>query len=216
MPIQTWADVQAAIPFRLNRPTLPTDFVLEMLYERIGYFGPLCFQPSEVTNTDIVTAPGVQFYALPSGTQKVTFVRVLYNGVWIPVSMPNSYNEILEADVLQPPFTSLPVTMCRVYGTQIRLFPTPDGQYPVELTLMQTPPAPTQDTDETNVWVADSLMRALLINATCAEICREYLDISVPNSPRIAAYDANTADLLDKVQTQAHALGGPSFLKQYI
>lgn len=212
----SWSDLQSAITFRLNRPNLPTDFVLEMLYEQIGYFGPTLFQPAEVTDTSITTSPGVQFYALPSGCQKVTYVRVLYNGVWIPVGIADSYNEILAADVLQPPFTSLPVTLCRVYGTNIRFFPTPNGQYPVELTMMQTPPAPTDDTDETNVWVADLLMRRLLINATCAEICREYLNISVANSPRIAVFDQNTQACIRQLQNQAHALGGPSFLKQWL
>jgi hypothetical protein len=208
-----WGQLQSAIGFRLNRDDLPADFVLEMLKERIDFYGPQIFTPASVTNYDIVTQPGQQFYTLPAGVQSVTYVRVLYNGVWIVVPMVD-YETILVADALQPPFTSLPVSMCAVYGNQIRIFPTPNQQYPVELTMMQTIAAPTDDSDSTNFWCNDG--RILLINATCAEICAEYTDIAVPNSPRIMTFRANEAAALEKLMQNAHAMTQPSFVKQYL
>lgn len=210
----TWLELKQAIPFRLNRPDLPADFVEEMTLERISFYGPSIFYPSEVTDNSIVTQPGQYFYRLPAGTQQVNNVRVLYNGVWIPVQIADHYDTILEADPLQPPFTSLPVTLARVYGNQIRLFPTPNGQYPVELTMMATPAAPTDDNDDTNFWVTDG--RVLLINATCKEICAEYLDIAVPNSPRIMAFQANEERALAQLLTQAHAIDGKSLMKPWL
>jgi hypothetical protein len=209
-----WSDLKTAIPFRLNRPKLPADFVEEMALERIDFYGPQLFVPAEVTNYDIKTEPGQFFYRLPAGTQQVNFVRLLYNGVWIGVAIAKHYSDILESDVLQPPFTSLPVSLCRVYGNQIRFFPTPNAVYPVELTMMQTIAAPTDDNDSTNFWVTDG--RILLINATCAEICAEYLDISVPNSPRIQTYRANEAMALEKLMQQSHAMTSPSVMKQWL
>jgi hypothetical protein len=210
----TWAELQSAIPFRLNRSNLPAAFVLEMLLERIDFYGPQIFVPAETTDYSIVTQPGQFFYRLPAGTQQVNFVRVLYNGVWIPVAIAKHYTDILEADPLQPPFTSLPVSLCRVYGNQIRLFPTPNANYPVELTMMATVAAPTDDQDATNFWVTDG--RMLLINAACAEICAEYLDIAVPNSPRIMTYRANEAMALEKLMQQAHQMTSPSVMKQWL
>lgn len=209
----TWGELLSAIVFRLNRDDLPDDFVRQMVDERVSFYGPQIFTPASVTNYDIVTQPGQQFYKLPAGTQSVTYVRVLYNGVWIIVPMVD-YETILIADPLQPPFTSLPVSMCAVYGNQIRLFPTPNQQYPVELTMMQTIAAPTDDTDATNFWCNDG--RMLLINATCAEICAEYLDIAVPNSPRIQTYRANEAMALEKLMQNAHAMTQPATVKQWL
>ncbi len=210
----TWLELKTTIPFRLNRPDLPDDFVEEMALERVDFYGPQLFTPSEQTDNSIVTQPGQYFYRLPAGTQKVTFVRVLYNGTFIPVTIADSYNLILGVDVLQPPFTSAPLTLCRVYGNQIRFFPTPNGQYPIELTMLRTIGAPTDDNDDGNFWVTDG--RMLLINATCAQICAEYLDISLPNSPRIMTYRANEAEALEKLMQNLHAMSQPSFLRQYL
>ena len=210
----TWIELLTTIPFRLNRPNISADFVREMALERVDFSGPQIFNPAEVTNYDIVTQPGQFFYRLPAGTQQVNFIRVLFNGIWIPVTIAKHYDEILEADPLQPPFTSLPVWLCRVYGNQIRFFPTPNANYPVELTMMQTIAAPTDDNDSVNFWVTDG--RILLINSTCAEICAEYLDIAVPNSPRIATYRANAEDALEKLMMNAHALSTPSVMKQWL
>jgi len=217
----TWGDLRHQIKWRLNRTDLSDSFVETMMRERIDFFGPQVLAAAEETNYDIVTNPGQFFYALPTGTQKVNQVRVLYNGIWIPVGYAERYEVMLNADPLQPPFTSLPVTMYYVLGKNIRLFPTPNGQYPVELTIERTiqPPPKSTDTsspddDSTNFWVTDG--RILLINATCAEICREYLEIGVPNSPRIMNFDRNTDEALMMLLTQAHTLATPSLMKQYI
>jgi hypothetical protein len=211
----TWADLIAQISFRLNRTDLPDVFVRQMLAERVDFWGPQVLYSSEVVNTDIVTNPGQQFYPLPRGCQKVRYVRILYGNIWIPVYLADHYDDILYADPLQPPFTSLPVTLCAVLGNQIRFFPTPSSNFPAELTMDQTIVEPTQDTDSTNFWVTDG--RMLLINSTCAEICREYLDIELgPQSPRIQVYDQNTQAALAQLQIRTHEMTTPSIMKQYI
>jgi hypothetical protein len=215
----SWGDLKSfqngGIPFRLNRTDLSPQFVQQMCVERIDFWGPQVLYPSEVVNTDIVTNIGQQFYPLPRGTQKVRFVRVLYGGIWIPVFLADHYDDILYADPQQPPFTSLPVTLCSVLGNQIRFFPTPNGNFPVELTMEQTIVEPTQDTDTDNFWVNDG--RMLLINSTCAEICREYLDIELGSqSPRIQVFDQNTQMALDQLMNRSHQLSTPSLMKQWL
>lgn len=214
----SWGDLKSQIAFRLNRTDLPPQFVQTMCVERIDFWGPQVLFPAEVTNTDIVTTQGIQFYSLPRGTQKVRYVRVLYNTIWIPVYEADDYADILYADPLQPPFTSLPVTLYKILGNQLRLFPTPNGNYPVELTMEQTivePQGNTADQDTTNFWVTDG--RMLLINSTCSEICREYLDIELgPQSPRIAVFDQNTQLALDQLMGRSHQLTSVSVMKQYI
>ena len=218
----TWGDLKSQIAFRLNRTDLPPPFVQQMAVERIDFWGPQVLFPAEVTNDDTITNVGQQFYPLPRGTQKVRYVRVLYGGIWIPVYPADDYADILYADPLQPPFTSLPVTLYAVLGNQIRLFPTPDGQYPVELTIDQTivepkgtDTDPNGDTDTDNFWVRDG--RMLLINSTCSEICREYLDIELgTQSPRVQLFDQNTQMALDQLMNRSHQLTSPSIMKQYI
>jgi hypothetical protein len=186
-----------------------------MAVERIDFWGPQVLYPSEVVNTDIVTNQGQQFYTLPRGTQKIRYIRVLQNSIWIPVFLADHYDDILYADPQQPPFTSLPVTLAAVLGNQLRLFPTPDGNFPVELTMDQTIVEPTDDDDTDNFWVNDG--RMLLINSTCAEICREYLDIELGlQSPRIQAFDSNTEAALSQLMGRSHQLTQPSLMKQWI
>lgn len=211
----TWADLINQVSFRLNRTDLPDAFVRMMLSERVDFWGPQVLFPSEVVNTDIITNPGQQFYSLPRGTQKVHYIRVLFGSVWIPVRIADHYDDILYSDPLQPPFTSLPVTLASILGTQIRLFPTPNGNYPVELTMEQTIVEPTQDTDDSNFWVTDG--RMLLINDTCKEICAEYLDIELgPNSPRVQVFEKNAQEALSQLMSRSHALSTPSLMKQWL
>src|SRR5215475_1379382 len=209
----TWQDFLNSIPFRLNRDDLPAEFVEEMANEQITLFGPQLFAPSETTSY-INTQAGQQFIALPAGFQRLTYVRVLYNGVWIPVEIAQSYIDILNVDPLQPPFTSLPVTLCRVYGKQLRLFPTPNAVYPVELTMFATVPGPTDYNDDTNFWVTDG--NIFLRAATCLAICQEYLDQAQPQSARIGYWQGRTDLALNLLQTQVHAFTGPSTLRQHL
>lgn len=211
----TWADLIAQISFRLNRTDLPDVFVRQMLAERVDFYGPQVLYSAEVTNNDIVTNQGQQFYPLPRGCQKVRYVRVLQSGIWIPVGEAEQYSDLLFADPLQPPFVSLPVSLYKVLGNQIRLFPTPDQNYPVELTMDQTIVEPTQDTDSTNFWVTDG--RILLINAACAEVCREYLDIELgPQGPRVQLFDQNAQRALDQLMIRSHEMTQPSIMRQHI
>lgn len=217
----TWGNLKAQIAFRLNRTDLPPDFVQQMAVERVDFWGPQVLYPAEVVNTDTVTEFGRQFYPLPRGCQKVRYVRVLYGGIWIPVYPADDYADILYADPLQPPFTSLPVTLYAILGNQIRLFPTPDGEFPVELTIDQTiiepqsTPSMPADNVSDNFWCQDG--RMLLINSTCSEICREYLDIELGSqSPRVQLYDQNTQMALDQLMGRSHNLTSPSIMKQHI
>jgi hypothetical protein len=210
----TWQDFLTSIPFRLNRDDLTQQFVEEMADEQVTLYGPQIFAPSEITDYSIVTQPRQFFYNLPSGFQSLTYVRILYNGIWIPVPIAQSITDILNVDPVQPPFVSLPVSLCRVYGNQIRLFPTPDGAYSVELTIMGTPAAPTDYNDSTNFWVTDG--NIFLRAATCLAICQEYLDQATPNSPRIQNWQRRTDLALTNLQNQAHARTQPSTLRQHL
>jgi hypothetical protein len=210
----TWEALLSQVKFRLNRPDLPTDYVEQMAGERVTVYGPYIFYPSETLDYSITTQPGQYFYRLPPGTQQVNYVRVLYGGIWIPVPIADRITDILESDPLQPPFTSIPVTLAKVYGDQLRLFPTPTGQYPVELTALITPGVPTDPNDSSSFWVTAG--RVLLINGTAAEICSEYLDISVPNSPRVATFKANAQMALEQLMTQSHQRSSPSIIKSWL
>jgi hypothetical protein len=210
----TWLELLNQVSFRLNRPDLPADFVRHMAEERVTFYGPQIFQPAEGTNDSITTQPGQYFYQLPSGTQRINFVRILYGGIFIPVTLVDNYNDILMVDVLQPPFTSVPVSLAKVYGNQLRLFPTPDGQYTIELTGMFTIGAPTDDNDDTNFWVTDG--RVLEINATMLEICNEYLDLTDPSPIRTQRLKQNTDEALNQLMSQAHAYGGSLIQRQRI
>src|SRR5215469_15343346 len=174
----TWQDFLTSIPFRLNRDDLPADFVEEMANEQITLFGPQLFSPSEQTQY-FNTQAGQNIYPLPAGFQRLTYVRVQFNGIWIPVTIAQNYQQILNVDPLQPPFLSLPVSLCRVYGLQLRLFPTPNNIYPVELTMLGTVMGPTDPQDTTNFWVNDG--NVFLRAATCLAICQEYLDQNSSN-----------------------------------
>lgn len=209
----TWQDFLNSIPFRLNRDDLPADFVEEMANEQITLFGPQLFAPSEQTS-HFSTQPGQYFYPLPAGFQRLTYVRVLQGGIWIPVAIADSYTDVLSVDPMQPPFTSLPVSLVRVYGNQIRLFPTPNTEYQVELTMMGTVLGPTNPDDDTNFWTNDG--NVFLRAATCLAICQEYLDQNNPNSPRVQMWQTRSDISLVMLQTQAHQRTQPSYVKQYL
>lgn len=210
----TWGDLLDSIPYRLDRDDLTRDFVEGIANEQITLFGPQLFTPSETTDYSIITNPGQFFYKLPAGFQRLTYVRVLFGGIWIPVAIAETFTDILAADPLQPPFTTLPVTICRVYGNQLRLFPTPNGQYPVELTMMGTVPGPTDYNDDTNFWLNDG--NVFLRAATCLAICQERLDNTMPNSPRIAAWQQRMNDALAMLQTQVQATTQPATVRQWL
>jgi hypothetical protein len=210
----TWADLLQSIPFRLNRDDLAADFVEEMANEQITMFGPQLFAPSEYLDYSINTQPGQNMYPLPAGFQSLTFVRILFNGIWINVPIAIGIEQILYSDPVQPPFTSLPASLCRVFGSQIRLFPTPNISYPVELTIFGTVPGPTDPNDSTNFWVTDG--NIFLRAATCLAICQEYLDTATPQSPRIAMWQQRMNDALSLLQTQAHARTQPSWVRYHL
>ena len=211
---QTWGDFLDSIPFRLNRDDLGRDTVEEFANEQIVFYGPQLFAPSEITDYSITTQPGQFFYKLRAGFQRLTYVRVQFNGLWIPVPIVDRYTDILTVDPLQPPFVSLPVSLAGVYGLQLRLFPTPDNVYPVELTMMATAPGPTDYNDATNFWTNDG--NILLRAATCFAICDEYLDQANPNSARVQKWGARRDEALTLLQVQAHQVTQPSIIRQYV
>lgn len=210
----TWQGFLSSIPLRLNRDDLSQEFVEEMANEQITLFGPQLFVPSEITDFSIVTEPGQNVYKLAAGVQKVTYVRVLFNGIWVPVPQADTYQSILNVDQIQPPFTSPPLSLWRVYGNQIRFFPTANAQYPIELTEIATVPGPTDPADSGNFWTNDG--NVFLRAATCLAICQEYLDQNNPQSTRIGIWQQRTTDALALLQVQVHAMSQPSVMRPYL
>jgi len=211
--MSTWGDFLSSIPDRLTRDDLSADFVEGIANEQITLYGPQLFAPSEQT-TYITTQPGEFFTNLPAGFQQLTYCRVLQGGIWIPVSIAQRYTDILDVDVQQPPFTSLPVSLCRVFGNQFRLYPTPNVSYQVELTIFGTILGPTDPSDATNFWVNDGIV--FLRAATCLAIVQEKLDQAQPNSPRVAYWQGRLDVSLEMLQTQAHARTQPSIVRQWL
>jgi hypothetical protein len=207
----TWSDIKESIAFRLNRPTLPRTFIQLIAQERVQIMESEGFWPSQVTNITITTEPGQYFYVLPSGTTKVLFVRVLLGGssggVWIPVFLARHYEDMLIADPVAPPFTAIPTT-ARVFGQMLRLFPTPNAQYVLELTLDKRIDVPTDDQDTTNFWVDEG--RALIVNRVCEHLCLELL-----RDPDRAAFHKTVADeAMDSLTEISHARNGPHLMRR--
>lgn len=204
----TWGDVKASIAFRLNRPAMDPNFIQFMAEERANVYAAEGFWPSQVTNTEITTQPGQYSYLLPPGTVKILFVRFLLTQVWIPLYWARRYEDILLSDVVQPSFTGIPGT-CRAFGRILRLFPTPNSNYPLELTLEQRVNIPTDDDDTGNFWVDDG--RALIVNSVCSHIAGEYLK----DTDRADRHAAAAQEAMDAIESISHSRNGPKIMEQH-
>jgi hypothetical protein len=201
----TWADVKGQVAFRLNRSTLDPAFIQLMAEERADILASEGYYPSQITDTSITTQPGQYMYLQPKGTVKILMVRFLLTQVWIPLSWARRYEDILLADPVQPPFTAIP-SSARSFGRLLRLFPTPNGQYPLELSLEAAIPVPTDDQDTESFWVNEG--RPLMINMTCQHIAQEYLR----DPDRAALHEKSANEAKDALEEQTHTRNGPVVL----
>lgn len=203
-----WADVKAQVAFRLNRPNLDPAYIQLMAEERADVLAADGFLPSEQTNTTITTQPGQYFYNLPRGVTRVLMVRLLLNNIWIPLTWAKRYEDILLSDPVQPPFTAIP-SQARAYGRLLRLFPTPNAQYGLELSVDQNVMVPTDDNDSENYWVNEG--RALMINAVCQHIAQELF-----RDPDRASNHAEAAqEAMDALTAITHVRNGPHIIEQH-
>ena len=122
--------------------------------------------------------------------------------------MARSYEDILIADPVSPPFTAIPST-ARVYGRMLRLFPTPNGQYPLELSLDQRIGIPTDDQDTTSFWVNEG--RTLIVNAVCAHLAAELLR----DPDRAQIHQAVMEEAKDSLAENTFSRNGPHILRQH-
>jgi len=203
----TWSDVKSTIAFRLNRPNLDPNFIQFMSEEVTTNLASEGFWPSQVTNTQITTQPGQYFYLLPNGLVKILFIRFLLTQVWIPLTWVRRYEDILLSDPVQPPFTAIP-SQARAFGRMLRLFPTPNSNYPLELTVEQRVAVPTDDDDTTNFWVDEG--RPLMVAKVCAKIAREYLR----DMDRATTFDDAAIEAMDAVESISHSRNGPKLMEQ--
>lgn len=168
-----WSDVKDQIAFRLNRPNYPRP-VIQLAAEEVAQkLSSEGLFPQEQTDTTITTNPGQFFYLLARGIVEIRMVRLMLGGgVWIPLTRARSYEDILIADPIQPPFTAIPST-AKTFGRLLRIWPTPNAQYPLEVTVERRVDVPTDDTDTQSFWCDEG--RMLMINAACAYIAGTFL-----------------------------------------
>lgn len=206
---RNWADVKDTIAFRLNRPNYNRDFIQLMCEERANVLSAQGFFPQEQTDTSITTNAGQYMYLLARGMVEVRMARLMLNGgVWIPLTRARSYEDILIADPLQPPFTAIPST-AKVFGRMIRLWPTPNAQFPLELTVVRRADIPTDDTDATSFWVDEG--RTLIVNEVCKHIAAEVL-----HQPDWASqFGASGTEASDAIEVISNVRNGPHISQPY-
>lgn len=206
----TWGMVKQYVQFRMNRPDLPLDFIDTEGREIAEFYSSDVFPSGYVTDDSITLQQGQQFYPVPSAIRKVTFLRFLMGSVWIPISLVDHYEDLLLSDVLQPPITSVPA-IARVYGKQIRIFPTPNTPFPLEITGEAETEPPADDNDTTyNFWCAEG--RILMINATAAKIAAEY----IRDDAAAGRYSTLADRAYQKLQIYTHASQGPMIIRQHL
>lgn len=166
-----WGDVLDQIATRIIRPGLDRLFIQIMADEVVTMLESEGYFPSKQTDETLTTQPGQYMYRVPKGATQVLFARILLGNVWINVVRANSYEELVAQDPVAPNFTAIPSTM-RVFGRLFRLFPTPNANYPIELTVDRKVDLPTDAEDTENFWVDEG--RAIIINGTAEYLCRTY------------------------------------------
>jgi hypothetical protein len=201
-----WSDIKTFIQQRLNRPDISLDFIDTFAREVAQLSAPDIFPDGYQTDYSITLQPGQQFYPLSLGTIKVRFARFLLNQVWVPIVLLDQYEPLLYADVVQPPITSVP-SIGRVFGNQLRIFPTPNFQYPLELTIEGKVEPPLLDTGA-NFWTGDG--RVFIINKTAAKIANEYTQ----NDAAARRFERAAAEAHSQLMIQTHASQGPMVIQQ--
>lgn len=222
----TYLELKQNIAYqRLNRPDLltpippsPAAIIPTYVLDRIGYYQKACFQPSEQLDYSITAIPGQSTYSLRTypnlkATQNIVKIRLLLNTIWIPLTRVDWYQDILDADVLNPPFQTIP-SYWATYNATIRLYPTPNLPYPLELMSNLSPPAPVADTD-VNFWTAEvdeNGAASLIIRSACAEICREFLN----DIPRAEQFQFGVAREAQSLFDLTGRMRGPSQTRPYL
>ena len=181
--------------------------------DRIWFYQTQLFGESEQIDYSITTVPHKAIYPFDeyvnlAGVQSITNVRLLLNNVWIPLSRPPWYEDVLNADVQQPPFTTLP-SYWVTYGRTLRLYPTPNLAYPLELMCNLLPPPPIDDTDE-NFWTNDA--QTLIGAAAAVEICREF----IKDDAGAARHAVAMNQARDAMMARDQRLAGPTEIRMHL
>ncbi len=213
-----YGELKQRVSDRLNRPDLLLPIppntdplaapIPQFVQDRILFYQKALYAPSDQLDYSITTIPSQSIYMIPDGQHSITGIRFLLTNIWIPLVRANWYQDILEADVLQPPFITLPAYFAQK-GQTIRLYPTPAFALPLEINGNNSPPAPQQDTDE-NYWTQEA--QTLIIEATCADLLRLHI-----NDP--AAADQHEAVVTREAHAQVlytQRLKGPAQIRMHM
>lgn len=215
----TLADLQQQIATRLNRPDLlqavaPSTIAIipATISDRIRFYQKALFSPSEQLDYSITCIPGQSIYSLqnyPSlkNVQAILGVRLLQS-VWLPLSRVNWYEQILWVDVVNPPFQSLPAWWA-TYGQTLRVYPTPGAPYPLELMCNAAVAEPVLPTDE-NFWTDQAA--TLIMEATCADICRLFIN----DEARATQHQWATEREAKTLRDYTGRLRGPMIVQSYL
>lgn len=205
-----YGQLKAAVQQRLlQRTDLSATVIPGFVQDRILYYQKALYAPSEQLDYSVSLITGQSIYPLPVGTQTVLGARFLLGGtIWIPMVRAPWLKDVLAADVLNPPFESVPTYYCPM-GQTLRIYPTPVTVYPLELYINASPPAPVLDTDE-NWWTREA--QTLIIEATCADICRLYLN----DDEQAMRHDLATAREHAALAGYTMNLKGPGLIRGYM
>jgi hypothetical protein len=201
--------VKTTIKLRLNRPNLADAIIQFLAEERANEMAADGFWPAEQTDSTLTTSPGQYFYLLPRGITHIERVRLLLTNVWMPLTYARSFDDILLADPVQPPFTAIPST-ARAWGRLLRLFPTPNGQYPLELNVTRRVDIPTDDNDTTSFWVDEG--RSLIVN----RVCEHYSSEVIHHTQWAAMFKQNGDEARDAMTEITGTRNGPTIVRPYL
>lgn len=217
-----YGDLKQSISTRLNRPDLLTPIppstqaiIPTLVQDRILFLQKKLYSPSEQLDYSITCIPHQGIYNLQTSVypslnnvQTIFYVRLLYGSVWRPLTRVDWYTDLLDSDVLQPAFVSLP-SYWATYGQTLRLYPQPDNPYPLELTCSTAPPAPVADTD-TNFWTDQG--QTAVIESVCADICRLVLN----DDARATQHEFASQREMHELLTYTQRLRGPARIRPHI
>jgi len=216
----TLGELKENIATRLNRPDLltavsPSTIAIIPMFvsDRIRYYQKSLWTPSEVLDLSVTTIPSQNTYAFAQypnlvGTQWINNIYLLQGSIWIPLARTDWFSDILEADVLEPPFVSLP-SWWSVYGPAFRLYPTPSAPYPLKIECCLSPPEPAAD-DKSNFWTEEAA--TCIIEAVCADICR----LTLNDDARATAHQWAAQREADSLTQKTRRLRGPATVRAWI
>lgn len=207
----TWSDVIDSIGQRLSRPSLPPQFITLLAQEQADELAAEGYWFQEDTDTTITTQNGESFYNLPAGTIKVTFCRFQLGNVMIPIYPARSYADLIISDPVVPSVTAIPSVM-RNFGRAIRLFPTPNAQYPLELTLTRRAEIPGMNDmqNTTSIWVNEG--RKLIVASVCKNLAMQL----TRDPDRAAIFERAETEAKDALEITTFARKGPHYVKKHL